>query len=372
MSEARAPFERALHYEPEHLSSLVHLARLAALEGRAAELDALVNRVLQLSPAGDRALSMRALRAFALRNEIEKARIVAALVRARALAVGIAFTDVVLYARDITGSHRLARIVTRLTRAPEGKALCHIVLAHLDLTRGRVAKAISNLERATAHDEAWGLEMRALFAILPFRAPQRAEIEGIRDALARWDPRSAAPNANQVLAAHNGVHDVLRRYLLGALDVRLGQFREALDAAGELEGMPGSDSRGRFAGHLGQSIRAQVARAEEKPADALRILAASQPEIWYQLAITSPFYSAALERYLRADLLCALGRPEEALGWYATLGESSPYELVYLAPAHLAQAEIHGAAGRWDRAAEHRARAEELWTGSDEELRART
>jgi serine/threonine-protein kinase len=369
MAEAREPFERALRYEPDHLSSLVHLARLAAFEGRAAELDSLVNRVLQLSPAGDRALSMRALRAFALRNEIEKARIVAALMRARALAVGIAFTDIVLYAHDLSGSHRLARLVTKLTRAPEGKALCLIVLAHLNLTRGRYGKATADLTRAIAQDAAWGLEIRALFALLPFRDAFAAELELVRDAVVRWNAGAAQPNANQVLAAHNGVHDVLRLYLLGAIDARLGRARDALAAAEELEQRRASDARDAFAAQLARSVRAQVAYWAGKPADALRILSAAQPETWYQLAITSPFYSGAYERYLRAELLRELGRHEEALAWYSALGESSPYELIYLAPAHLRQAQIHEQHGRHDRAAFHAARAAELWDSCDAELR---
>ena len=369
MTDAREAFERALHYEPEHLSSLVHLARLAAFEGRAAELDTLVERILKISPAGDRALSMRALRAFALRNEIEKARIVTALVRARALAVGIAFTDVVLYAQDLTGSYRLARIVTKLTRAAEGRALCHIVLAHLELARGRWSKASANLSLASRHDPAWGLEMRALFALLPFRTPPRAELRSLYSAVERWDAAAVMPNANQVLAAHNGVHGILRLYLLGGLGARLGRAREASAAALELEGRTGDIPHGSFAAFLARSVRAQVAAAEGRAGDALRLLEAPQPAVWYQLAITSPFFSGALERYLRAELLVGQDRGNEALRWYGTLGESSPYELIYLAPAHARQAGIHGREGRRDVAARHAARAAAMWDSGEAELR---
>ena len=176
VTEAREAFERALQYDPEHVSSLVHLARVAALEGRVEELDALVDRVLKLSPAGDRALSMRALRAYAIGNEIEKARVLTALGRARALAVGIAFTDIVLYARDIDGAHRLAKVLSKLTRATEERALCHLVLAHLELASGRHRSARNELAAAASFDAAWALELRASFATLPFVALPRAEL----------------------------------------------------------------------------------------------------------------------------------------------------------------------------------------------------
>ena len=84
--------------------------------------------------------------------------------------------------------------------------------------------------------------------------------------------------------------------------------------------------------------------------------------------MTSPFFAGALERFLRAELLRECGRPEEALGWYATLGESSPYELIYLAPAHFRQAQIHEGLGNRERAAEHARRAGALWAGCDPEL----
>ncbi len=370
MAEARAAFERALGYEPDHLSSLVHLARIAAFEGRDAELEALVKRVLALSPVGDRALSVRALRAFALRNEIEKARILAALGRARALAVGIAFTDIVLFAHDLPGAYRLARIVTKLTPPSEAKALCHVVAAHLDIMRGRVARAHASLARAAAFDAPWALEVRGLFALLPFRAVPAAECDAVARELRAWDAAGAAPNRNQALAAHNGVHPVFRHYLLGCLAANAGQAAAALDAASETERAAAAAGAGGFGEHLAQTVRALVAGRAGHNSEALGRLEHAQPEVWYQLAVTSPFFACAFERYLRAELLRSAGRLDEALDWYATLGQSSPYELAYLAPAHLRQAEICESLGRRDRAAEHRRQATSLWAGCDAELGA--
>ena len=67
-------------------------------------------------------------------------------------------------------------------------------------------------------------------------------------------------------------------------------------------------------------------------------------QVWY-----SPYYSRPLGRFIRAEALRQLGRDEEALGWYGTLGEKYGTEFVYLAPALLRQAEIYtSAAGRLD------------------------
>lgn len=369
VTEARDAFERALQYDPEHVSSLVHLARVAALEGRVEELDALVDRVLKLSPAGDRALSMRALRAYAIGNEIEKARVLTALGRARALAVGIAFTDIVLYARDIDGAHRLAKVLSKLTRATEERALCHLVLAHLELASGRHRSARNELAAAASFDAAWALELRASFATLPFVSLPHTELVAVREALESWnDAASAAPRRNQVLAAHNELHGVLREYLIGLVSVRLGDERAARAAASRLEASNGDATRHRFAGALARTVRAGTAAAAGAAEEALRLLGEPDEELWYQQSVTSPFISRAYERYLRAGLLASMGRDDEAVGWYGTLGESSPYEIIYLAPAHFRQGELFEQRGDAVRAANHYARCARLWRGCDDSL----
>jgi tetratricopeptide (TPR) repeat protein len=84
----------------------------------------------------------------------------------------------------------------------------------------------------------------------------------------------------------------------------------------------------------------------------------------------SPFHAGVLERYLRADLLRELGRDEDALAWYASLGELSPFELPFLAPSHLPQAEIYERLGRRAEAAKHYARFIDLWKDADPEFQA--
>jgi DNA-binding SARP family transcriptional activator/TolB-like protein/Tfp pilus assembly protein PilF len=366
VTEAREAFERALQYDPDHVSSLVHLARVAALEGRNDDLDALVTRVLKLSPAGDRALSMRALRAYAIGNEIEKARVLTALGRARSLAVGIAFTDIVLYARDIDGAHRLAKVLSKLVRASEERALCHLVLAHLELASGRHRSARNELSAAANFDAAWALELQASFATLPFVDNTRADLVAVRDALMGWkDANSTAPRRNQVLAAHNEVHGVLRDYFIGLVSVRLGDERATADALRALEATNGDADRHRVALALARTVRASAAARGGDHAEALRLLDEPHEELWYQQSVTSPFMSRAFERYLRGELLAALGQDEEAIAWYGTLGESSPYEIIYLAPAHFRQAELHERRGDGVRAASHYARCSRLWKGCD-------
>jgi hypothetical protein len=85
--------------------------------------------------------------------------------------------------------------------------------------------------------------------------------------------------------------------------------------------------------------------------------------------VISPFFSLALERFLRAELLHETGRDAGALGWYGSIAERSPFELAYAAPAQLRRAEIFARHG--DREAEQAAydQAATRWANADPELR---
>ena len=91
---------------------------------------------------------------------------------------------------------------------------------------------------------------------------------------------------------------------------------------------------------LGAELRSAIARAEGRTEEALSILERSWPQLWFQLTVASPFFSLASQRYLRAELLREVGRQEEAAGWYASIAERSPYELIYAEPARQRLAEM--------------------------------
>jgi tetratricopeptide (TPR) repeat protein len=71
---------------------------------------------------------------------------------------------------------------------------------------------------------------------------------------------------------------------------------------------------------------------------------------------------------LRGELLARSGREDEALGWFGSIAERAAYELVYLAPSHLRQAEIYDRREDRREAAKHYRRFIELWREADREL----
>lgn len=333
-AEAREPFERILRLDPDHVAALVHLARISAIGGRTAEMLELIERILRVSPDGDQALAMRALRAYTLKDLGAMADVTEELQRARAITVAIAFSDVALYAGNLEGAERLARSFIQIARSPELQALCHILIACLALAEGREADAGAELAVAERLDAAWGLEMRALFATLPFLSPPEGEIRAVRDALHRWDPASVGPSSFMIFAMHNDLHPGIRAWLLGLLDLRLGDptgaARWADELSGWAEGVAALEKTGGgLVPNMLAELRAAIARAEGRPGEGLALLESVRPELWFQLTVASPFFSLASARYLRAELLTELGRHREAAGWYGAMAERSPYELIY-------------------------------------------
>ena len=337
-AEAREPFERVMRLEPDHVAAMVHLVRISAIQGRTAEMLALIERILKVSPDGDQALAMRSLRAFATGNAAAIGQVVAELQQARAITVAIAFADVALYSGDLQGAEALARSFIQVARSPELRSLCHTIVGHLALAGGHAEAARTELRQAQSLDPIWGLEMRALFASLPFLPVPESELREVHDALSRWNAAEAPTSVFVVFAMHNDLHPALRAYLLGLLSLKAGDLTSAnacSRALGELE-----DAHGGLVPSLSVELRAAIARAEGRSTEALGMLERVRPELWFQLTVASPFFSLASQRYLRAELLRDAGRLEEAAGWYASIAERSPYELIYAGPARLRLAEM--------------------------------
>jgi tetratricopeptide (TPR) repeat protein len=206
------------------------------------------------------------------------------------------------------------------------------------------------------------LELWSLFNALTFIPLSSEEVLATRESLRRWKPDGAAERPEHS-AAHSGLHPYLRLHRLGLLETRLGDTTLALLRARVLDEAGDSTTSGRYAHTLAQSIRAHVAAAGKRDADALKQIESAGWE-----AAASVFASEAYDRYFRAELLARLGREDEALGWYGSIAERAAYELVYLAPAQLRQAEIYARRGQKDLAARHYRRFIELWGEADPEL----
>jgi DNA-binding SARP family transcriptional activator/TolB-like protein len=364
-AESRPIFERVLALDPENEEALVHLARIASIEGRRQAMDTLMHRLLSLGAAAE-VLETRAFRAFALGDREAWKRVTRELMSEPPDVPPVTALQVATYLDDVDGAEDFARLLTASRYSDDVRGMAHRLLARVAVARGQWAAARAQLDTARRFDPTAELELRSLLAVLPFLPVPRSELLDIRQRVEDWPARVEAPGEESHSAAHTGLHPYVRRYRLGLLDGRLGDTVSALRQAGALERAADSaeglkaDALRTFA----RSLRARVAGLAGRPAEALDHLERSD---WGM--VESIFEAEALDRYFRAELLDALGRHAEALDWYRTIAERATYELVYLAPSRWRMASLYRRTGDRARAEEALGTVARLWGAGDPPLR---
>jgi DNA-binding SARP family transcriptional activator/TolB-like protein len=370
-SAAREPFTHVLAAEPANVDAAAHLARLAARDGRFAELDSLALMIRRLQPDGTASREMDQLRAFLSADRAWQDRVVAevaeqpgqdreVLERAAALSSNLAAVERVALAR------------LQLERDPADQARFQLFLAQVQLARGRYRDAVSGVEGASTLPAPRRLEYRAMMASLPFLLLTANEVASVRAEIAAH-PELALADAGGPVAGRGieyphllwpGLHRLQRLYLLGALHTRLGDGAAAEAVADSLAQYAADRI---WASSYERLTRARAAVAAGQPDAALRFLGPVEPPARRTFESLVD-HARPYERWLRAELLLEAGRASEALRWYATFPDPLARDLAYLAPSHFRRAEILDAAGDPDQAAVHYRHFIDLWTHADPEL----
>ena len=371
-TEARRPFERVQYFEPNHTASLIHLARISAAERNYSELDSLVQSYIALYPSGERVLSMQTLRAFSKESPNAREHMLTQLQKARDEDVALAVWNVGLYMEDLHGAEQLMRVLAESTRfSSEVQAVARAWLAHLLTAKGQWKEAKQELTELEKLDFIAAKEYRSILAMLPFVPSDRNSLAEYRDALMRLQhedfPQRKNPSA--FFSANYGLHPLIKVYLAGLLSAQLGDSHKAAEYANKLEGIKTPPGSGSLASDLALSIQAQSDLHNGRNEQALMKLKNTRRQTWYELMISSPFYSQAYERFMLADLLFELGREREALDWYLNLSSTSPFEVVYVPISYLRRGEIYDKLGDYEKAIPHYNRFVEYWQDCDPELR---
>ena len=362
--EAQEPFERALALDPRHGESLIHLFELAAWEGDRPAVEALFQRLEQ---EGDPGLGPRAVRALALREAASWRSVLEEAAQAGDRTVYRAFEDAASLAPERPETVALARLLTDPRHTPDWRAIGHCAVGILELGQGRWGTTAAELDAAGALEPDWELQFRALYVILPFLPATRAQIAGTRDAVLRWDATVPPPNANRLIGVHDAIRPQVRLYLLGLLESRLGEREAALGRAEALERV-GGDSLGASLGRaLAGTVRAHLAWGGGRPSEALAMLNAREPIVLADQT-HSPILAQYFERWMRAEILLALGRDDEAAEWYGSVGDHNVYGIPYKAQTHLRRGQIADRAGDRESAAAHYAQFIALWKDADPPL----
>jgi DNA-binding SARP family transcriptional activator/TolB-like protein len=352
VGDARAAFERVVALDPTHWGARWHLALISAPDEPPEVLGQQLAELLTLGPDPISRVEMELLtgplaRMAPLPTDVEGLALFGAAWR-RAV-----------FARDLERSRQLFGMMVQ-GRNPYWRRIGQEGLLLLDLTRGRWSTARSSLRPLPAVGN-FGLAAAAWIAILPGFERPPVELEALERLARGW--------AGGAVADDSGSRERERLVALttiGLLRAAHGDSTSALAIASELSTATTADPReGPMVRGWVRSIRAYVAFRAGRFGDALGELAAGHLVQRYGTAVTSPGWSQGFERFLRAEALRALRRPEEALGWYGGLGEHSLYDLVFLGPALLRSAEINDSLGRSDLAAAQHARVAALWRDAD-------
>ena len=372
---ASAPaWERVVALDPDHVNGLVHLGSIAVTRGDLAAFESLFRRLLLLSPGSDAALWMRAVRAFTSEDLALQDAVEAELPAARDIAAHWAVRAVGAYLGDFAAALRLSGALIDPLRAPETRALGHILRAHLELALGRWAAAQRELAQALAIDRDQAMVCTGLLIAAPTVRAPADRLRAARDTMTAWRPApppqgspggAAAPRR----LARADLYAPQRLYVVGLLSARLGDHDAVLDQAAALEECDPPADVVPLVRESAAALRARVAwslgRREEAVAEILR---ARRP-VRFDLLHPSLFHSQADERFTLAGWLEEMGRHEEALPWYASFVRGSVHDLVHAAPSYLREAAIYERLGEIKCARERYGRFATAWRDCDPELR---
>jgi tetratricopeptide (TPR) repeat protein len=285
----------------------------------------------------------------------------------------IAARYVATFLEDFATAKSLAELDLAPRRRPPIRANAQLLLAWLEVAGGRWAGAKAAFAQAARMEEVPSvLVQMAIAATLPFLPVPRRDLDSLRREVERWSPRAEVSEPGAGLASRLSPH--LRLHLLGLLSSRLGDQAGALRMARDIERAEGPDEARPAIRALALTIRADVALQSQSADEADQALEEVQGEVPLEL-VSVPLYTTVREftqehaRHLRVLTLRAQQKHREALQWIETSFQGAPSEIVYLAPMHLAQAEIYERLGEREKAAEHYRRFLVLWRDCDPELR---
>lgn len=332
MSEARSAYEQALAIYGNDVGSLVHLARIAAADGRIATVDSLTRKALRGHVDEPQALELRALRAYAMGDRAEADRVQTAASRLDDNAAYSVASMLSVFGAEFSSSSGAAAALMGENHSLRSRTTGVILSAQLAMAHGHTSRAMSILSSGPAFGAARSIEYRAALAALPFRPTSKAEALALRKELVDLrDGPLIGPGPEQY--AVSSIYPARRSYLFAMLSLKGADTAAALAEAERLDRPVDNNNDRDYRSATARLIRAEVDRARGKPAQALADLGA--PSVLPARVLPGPLhYPSAHERFLRAELARTLGHNEEALRWYGTFPDPGAYDLMYLPAVH--------------------------------------
>ena len=269
---------------------------------------------------------------------------------------------------NLDASLAVARQLAERDRGTDRGASAGLVVAQFEAAAGRWGAASAALDRVAGRMPDAAAEYRAAFAAASFQRLPAQELNGARAAVARAGglPFNFPLGNSADSTREQWLLNPRRAYLVSRLALRAG---DSASAASVLRLPNGASPAERTT--LDRAARVAYAEHAWLRGDTRRGLALLG-EATIQLDSLLPrfaSYAVADERFVRGSLLAAARADSAALQWLETFPDASGYDLVYLAPAHLARAELHERRGEHAAAAAEYRRFIALWKECDPALR---
>jgi tetratricopeptide (TPR) repeat protein len=370
-AEAREPFERVLEYEPRDMAALVHLIRIAAFEGRLERLDSLATRFLEINPDADRQYEVRTMQVLAHGDSEQTDSLLAAYRNLSDLSLSQVAWNGTVFTRNHEAGEKAAALLTDRRRfTPEVWTTGHSMRAYSLVSRGHVREAMAEVDSIATYDAFSAKQLEAFLHLVPAVPADRQALERLLSQVEALDPAAVVPSGNpsffyNVLEKR---HEIIQLYLAGALSARLGDAEAAREYAERLGAAEPPPEGGSVTFDLAAGLRSMAARAEGDLDRALAALDEIRMDIFYQMAMASPYDALVLERFARGSLLQELGRYAEAVGWLENIGSVGAAEVALEPGAALRLAQIYESMGEPARATEQYARFVAMWRDADPEL----
>jgi DNA-binding SARP family transcriptional activator len=380
IDESEEAWRKVLSYEPRNLFALTHVARIAVVGRRLGTLDSLLAPFAPDELRTDRRLAEIVLLRAVVRGDTAAAHAMARDIRRwEPFAVWRVAVFLTAFSPDPAMMRAVIEDLTERFPSPAERADLYWFASMLDLAGGRAEAARGALAQAveaerTVPDERRRPGFREVTEWYAATLPLPYADSMLKRA--RRDAASPSLRVERKPAFQTGMGigapiqlEPVRQYTLGILSVRLRDSVAASAAAQALQRLATSGGATALTRDLDRGLRARIAHEHGRSKEALGLLQTLESRDSQGDVAAIPFVSRANERFLRGEVLVALGRDADALEWFASLGDGSVTEIPLRAPAHLRQAEISERLGKGDRATGHYARFLELWRQSDPEFR---
>ncbi len=344
-TDSRSTLERVLEFDPLHATALIHYARVAAYEQDSVAVDTLTARFLGLNPEAGRNTEMSTIRAIGMRDSAAIEVLVERLRSADESSLGLSAWSAAVFARDLRIARLASESLTRPERSTEGRRLGYAQLAHLAVAESRSGDAREVIAALTELSPGNGLEHETMLALLPFAVADDETLRRLRGRLLRLDPDGieTSDNPSAVFTVHDPLHPQIRLYLLGLVSAQLGMGVAAEAYADSLAAMEPRPIDGSLLQDMALAVRTERLRLEGRALEALETLQAQSRHMWYAQTAVSPLFTQVRERFVLAELLREVGRPEEARRWYETIDQLSLFDVPYRTVARQRLEEMEGA-----------------------------